>query len=202
MTTLNANGRVRKSLAEQIDRLDGTLDGLADALNESVATAVKEAVGIAVKEAVHGVLKELLTNPAMVQLLRVNLSQETQASNSPSGIAQPWRLVQYLRTSLRRCRDWAATGMLGLHRLGHALVTRAARALTTVWACLRLLGSFKRPLLIALAVGAGTGVAVYCAGPWLCTAAGSIAGFTSSLAVQARLAMRRWPVTVLEPGTR
>jgi hypothetical protein len=54
MTTMttNPNGRTRKSLAEQIDRLDAILDGLGDALSESVAAAVSEAVGRAVKEAV------------------------------------------------------------------------------------------------------------------------------------------------------
>ncbi len=34
MTTTNADGRARKSLAEQIDRLDAILDGLADAFHD------------------------------------------------------------------------------------------------------------------------------------------------------------------------
>ena len=45
MTTTTTNGRVRKSLAEQIDRLDQILDGLANGLNEAVAMVVREAVG-------------------------------------------------------------------------------------------------------------------------------------------------------------
>ena len=55
MSTTLTNGRQRKSLAEQIDRLDSVLDGLADGLNEAVATAVKETV--------HAVLSEVLSNP-------------------------------------------------------------------------------------------------------------------------------------------
>ena len=51
------NGRVRKSLAEQIDRLDRTLDGLSEGLNEAVATAVREAV--------QGVLAELLADAGL-----------------------------------------------------------------------------------------------------------------------------------------
>ena len=39
--TLNGNGQSRKNLSSQIDRLDGILDGLAEALNESVADAVR-----------------------------------------------------------------------------------------------------------------------------------------------------------------
>ena len=56
------NGRVRKTLASQLDRLDGILDGLADALNESVAAAVEKAVG--------NVITEILTNPAFTDRLR------------------------------------------------------------------------------------------------------------------------------------
>src|SRR3954462_10475576 len=73
-TTMTANatsnGRQRKTLATQLDRLDGILDGLSEGLNEAVATAVKDAVGLAVLQAVQGVLTELVTNPDLVQRLR------------------------------------------------------------------------------------------------------------------------------------
>jgi hypothetical protein len=68
-TTTNTNGRVRKSLAEQIDRLDGILDGLADGLNEAVVIAVKQAVVVAVREAVQAVLAEVLANPQLRETL-------------------------------------------------------------------------------------------------------------------------------------
>src|SRR2546422_122011 len=54
MNTTTPNGRVRKSLAEQIDRLDRILDGLADGLNAAVAAAVQEAVRLAVRGALRG----------------------------------------------------------------------------------------------------------------------------------------------------
>jgi hypothetical protein len=58
-TTLpNVNSQPRKTLASQLDRLDGILDGLEEAL----AGAVQDAVGTAVKEAVKAVLNEVLTN--------------------------------------------------------------------------------------------------------------------------------------------
>src|SRR5262245_31835664 len=69
MSSTNTNGGVRRTLAEQIDRLDSVLDGLADGLNEAVATAVKEAVGVAVREAIQAVLTEVLTNPAVLAKL-------------------------------------------------------------------------------------------------------------------------------------
>lgn len=41
--TMMANGKTRKTLADQLDRLDRILDGLAEALNEAVADAVRSA---------------------------------------------------------------------------------------------------------------------------------------------------------------
>ena len=48
-TKVNTNGQARKSLSEQLDRLDAVLDGLADGINDTVVMAVKEAVGAAVQ---------------------------------------------------------------------------------------------------------------------------------------------------------
>ena len=71
MTTLNANGRAeRKSLANQIDRLDRILDGLADGLNQAVVASVKEAVTEVVSKAVVAAVKEVLTNAELQKRLR------------------------------------------------------------------------------------------------------------------------------------
>ena len=70
MTTTNgtSNARIaRKSLADQIDRLDGILDGLAEALNESVADAVRDVIGMAVREAVSAAVTEVLSSPQLLQ---------------------------------------------------------------------------------------------------------------------------------------
>jgi len=60
-TPTSMNGRMKKTLAFQLDRLDTILDGLADALNGAVADAVKKTVGVAAKEAVKVALDEALT---------------------------------------------------------------------------------------------------------------------------------------------
>jgi hypothetical protein len=72
-TTMASNGKLRKSLADQIDRLDGILDGLADALNGAVTSAVKDAVGQAVREAVHSLAAEIQSHPAVRQLIQKSL---------------------------------------------------------------------------------------------------------------------------------
>jgi hypothetical protein len=55
----------------------------------------------------------------------------------------------------------------------------------------RFVHKLRRPLLIAVGVGGVVGVGAYLFGPWLCTAFGGLAGFTTSLAVQARNYLRR-----------
>src|SRR5436305_1044173 len=66
-TTSNGSSTQRKQLSDQLDRLDDILDGLAEALNESVADAVRDVVGQAVREAVAATLREVLSNPALLQ---------------------------------------------------------------------------------------------------------------------------------------
>src|SRR5688500_6513503 len=78
----NTNSRPRRQLADQIDRLDRVLDGLAENLNEAVASAVQQSVGAAAREAVQGVLAEVLGNPAVLALLR-----EAVASAAPPAAA-------------------------------------------------------------------------------------------------------------------
>jgi hypothetical protein len=61
-----ANGQSRKTLASQLDRLEGMLDGLDTAL----PGAVQEAVEQAVKQAVQTVLTEVLSNRELQQQLQ------------------------------------------------------------------------------------------------------------------------------------
>jgi hypothetical protein len=64
-TRTNRNGHERKTLASQLDRLDGILDGLDTALTGAVQQAVEQAV----KQAVQAVLTEVLTNHQLQQQL-------------------------------------------------------------------------------------------------------------------------------------
>ncbi len=74
------HGQERKTLASQLDRLDGILDGLDSAL----AGAVQEAVSMAVKEAVQAVLSEVLTNRELQEQLQ-QASQPAPPSERPHG---------------------------------------------------------------------------------------------------------------------
>src|SRR5262245_55736000 len=95
--TTNANGRQRKSLASQLDRLDEMLDGLGGALNDAVAQAVKGAVALAVQEAVCAALTEVLSNPAVLAKLQ---------AAQPAPMAQPAVAAPTLGERLASCGSW------------------------------------------------------------------------------------------------
>src|SRR5262245_43965339 len=83
MSATLTNGKPRKQLSDQLDRLDGVIDLLADNLNQAVAEAVREGSRQAVKEAVL----EILTNPELRGLIARPAPVVTPGQNpsAPSG---------------------------------------------------------------------------------------------------------------------
>jgi hypothetical protein len=110
-TTTNADGRTRKSLAEQIDRLDAILDGLSQALEGAVATAVQQAVGVAVREAVQAVLAEALSNPALRERALPVDHQPAPRADSPSVPRPPARPATWLGARARSCVQACVAGL-------------------------------------------------------------------------------------------
>ena len=219
MTTMQTNGKLRKSLADQIDRLDTILDGLAEALNESVAAAVQQAVSLAVREAVQAVLTEVLANPEMLRRLR---------ASAPVPADQPIPVpLDGLRGLCRwlRCKVAAAAARAGAAvRLACAGLKRAvgqgwagachhargacqgARAVLQVgW--LRTLALFylarqlRRPVLVALAVGVVTGTGCFLAGPVAASIASGMSSMTSAFLVMTLRSLLGTPLSApSDPG--
>jgi hypothetical protein len=94
----DSNGPPRKTLASQLDRLDGILDGLDSAL----AGAVQEAVSMAVKQAVQAVLTEVLSNRQLQEQLQQTARHAAppQQMHHEQGMAN--RLWQATTQGLRR----------------------------------------------------------------------------------------------------
>jgi hypothetical protein len=194
MSTTHVNGRERKSLAEQLDRLDLILDGLAEGLNEAVVLAVQQAIGVAVKEAVQVVLTELLTNPAVVEHV---CGVAPPPAPPVAGTPKPGVVG-------RLCRVWGWIGQrmraLGqavgarLHRSCQACVRqfqRARQRCAAWWSRLQVVRHFLVQVLMALGVGVAVGTAAYCAGPWLAASVGAAGGLTATRAGQAGRWLRR-----------
>jgi len=195
--TTTLNGQSRKTLATQLDRLDQVLDGLADNLNEAVADAVRKATGQAVQEAVHKALVEVLTSPELIALLGGVSGRQVPTQGlpeaTPVSVAERPTLGQRLgqagewaSSKVGAARDWA-TSKVGAARAacGHG-VTTGLRALGSLRSPLLALWRLRMPLLIALGVGAVTGVAAFVAGPWVASLLTGLAGSAATLAIQAR----------------
>jgi hypothetical protein len=199
-TMMNAgnNGKVRQSLASELDRLDRMLDGLAEGLNEAVADAVKAAVGTAVREAAQAVLTEVLTNPEIRARLNgtATVAAETTAQVLPTAatsglrqrLSQLWQGVRSCLTGLcLSCGSsvWQVPSAVG--NLGR----RMMRGLASLWSRRQVVTQFKYQLLTAVGVGMAAGTAAYCSGPWLAAGVSAVSGFVATLAVQAGLWLRR-----------
>lgn len=223
---LSTNGQ-RKSLAEQIDRLDSILDGLSEGLNDAVASvvqqavsaAVEQAVALAVREAVHSVLTEILTNAD----LRAALLPPAQAS-AP---AAPQKPAQPVKERLDRAWTWVKSTVQAIwakvKELTQRVVQRTKQALATSWAAiearvanacrrvsttvqvvvaytragLHLAAHLRRPLLTALGVGVTVGLGCYLSGLVVASTVSGSAGFVGSLAASALNTIRRALLTDL-----
>ena len=200
-TTTDISGKVRKSLADQIDRLDGILDGLADGLNEAVATAVKQAVTSAVEAA----LVEVLTSAELQRRLRAEPEGKPGSfrraaaalCRGVTGVAKGcWSRAAALAG---RCRRTASQVASAVRQGGAVAAAHARRGMTAlgrlVWlgwlVAAGLVRRFRRPLLAVAAVGAALGVAGYLAGPAVLSLAGAAAVFVAALAAGATLRLRR-----------
>jgi hypothetical protein len=93
-------------------------------------------------------------------------------------------------------RAWAACEGLGAllrhgRRAGAELADRMSGTCAAVRARMGTVSRFKLPLLSALAVGVGAGVAAYYAGPWLAAGVSAVGGFATTIVVHAALWLRR-----------
>jgi hypothetical protein len=178
--TLETNGQTRKTLASQLDRLDGILDGLSEGLDQAVAQAVREAVGLAVREAVQAVLAELLTNPLLREQLQGPATSQPGPPDGPAnknggGKGRLATLCSCVRDKLRSAC-----------RIGAGWLRRAAQAARWAW---RLAGDRVRAALLA---GAGAAAAAAClARTALADAARRLWARASALAGWAWGALRR-----------
>ena len=199
-TKLNTNGQARKSLAEQIDRLDAVLDGLAEGINDTVVAAVKEAVGAAVQ----AVLREVLTSPELLARLAAAALPVAAAVAAPKAPKVSWKqrwfgAYKALLTWLAAASAACGRGLASVRReCGRRLEQGRGWAIGALQQ-VRLLTCFKYQLLTALAIGLAVGVAVYFAGPWLAATAGGVGAFATTLAVQAGVALKRLVAQIAAP---
>src|SRR5262245_9709642 len=86
----------RKTLADQLDRLDGIIDDLSEGLNQAVATVVQQSVTTAVQQAIEGLVQAVVANPELLRNLAAQLGPPAAAEPAapaaaplPDGAAGP-----------------------------------------------------------------------------------------------------------------
>ena len=205
--TMSKNGRLpRKSLADQINRLDEILDGLGQALNESVGAAVRQVV----RETVEVSVREVLCNP---ELLRTALAQEGTLESGPQEVAPPpqqppnqirpsvwsrlyatlglvWNKAsekaRQVGTYLSMAWKWGfkklAQGCNRVTELGRSLKVRVVSAALSTGAMLNQVWRFRSSGGLALGVGLLSSIGSYLAGPAVASLFCGLAGATLTLA--------------------
>jgi hypothetical protein len=133
-TRTNLNDQPRKTLASQLDRLDGILDGLDSAL----AGAVQEAVEQAVKQAVQAVLTEVLTN----RQLQEQLQQAAQPVAPPEPPRGKLSMLNRLWQAAKQCVWRTAQTVHKLGRgVGMALLAASGVVASIVYAARKQIAS-------------------------------------------------------------
>jgi hypothetical protein len=148
--TATTNGKPRKQLSEQLDRMDTIIDALAEALPEAVTDAVREGA----RQAVREVLAEVLTNPDLRTLVAGPAAARVDPPADPAPAAPgPW-------TRFKATVRAAAGAALGRCRVALGVAAGRCRAAAAAAAATTRTLSAVMPLRKILAVGAGAGVVV------------------------------------------
>jgi hypothetical protein len=149
------NGRPRKQLSEQLDRLDGIIDALADGLNQAVADAAREGTRLAVKDAII----EIMSNPE----LRAMLAPQSPPPAAPAPAAMPEARKPGLWSRIKAKVAAARAAVAGaVTRAKEAMIRRTVIAGDAVVALGRATGEslpVRRIALVGLGVGLLVGVA-------------------------------------------
>jgi hypothetical protein len=168
--TTQTNGQIRKSLGEQIYRLEHILNGLGDGLNQAVAGAVEQAVEAAVRQAVQGLIAELVTNPDLVAAIRTVLTtpaNPTASDESRNGSSPD-------QTPRGGLRGWLKSA----YQACGSRLKQAGQTVSWLW---RQAGAGLQAAVLAGAGVLAAGTA-YVVGPWVAAAAGLVWGWATGLA--------------------
>jgi hypothetical protein len=206
------NGRLRKSLASQLDRheeiigrLEGTIDALADGLNQAVAMIVQESVTSAVQAAVV----EVLSNSELHQRLRQGLKPD-QSERPANPVIQAAKhlwgwlvagvvhlgstVASVVRTAWNKTAQFLGACKKSIPGKVASVAgkTRAVvrRGWTEALGVLRFLQPSRKLVLMAVIVGVTLAVCSYWCGPVVSSLVNGVVGFFAALAAGATKVMR------------
>jgi hypothetical protein len=171
---LNTHSQPRRTLAQQLDRLDTILDGLSEGLNEAVA----EAVGNAVRQAVETALSGIMKNPEILAKLQPAMPAAQAPAAAPAA-PKPAERPSWLRRAWYAVCDTvvAVAGKVGGAVSGCAVKVWSlpGRAVGVAKIVALLAWENRAAVAIAMGAGAAVGIGCYLAGPMIAAAVGGLA---------------------------
>lgn len=178
-TTTVTNGKPRKQLSDQLDRLDSILDAIAEGLPGAVTDACREGARAAVKDAII----EIVTNPELRALLG---PAQPAPVPVPEAAPEPKKpgLWSRLKAKLAAARD-AVTG--ATKKAKEAVAARCQAARETVGALGQAAGEalpWKRMLWVSAAVGLTVGVMCLVVPHAVAASVGAVSASATTVAVQ------------------
>ena len=183
--TAAINGKPRKQLADQLDRLDSIIDALAEGLPGAVADACRDGARLAVKDAII----EIITNPELRALLAPMPPEPTPTVVIPSPEPKPEPpkkpgLWSRLKAKAVAARD-ALTG--ATKKVKEAITSRYHATTGIVVALGKATGKafpLQRVGLVALGVGSVVGVSCLVVPQTVAAAVGAVGAATTAVSVQ------------------
>ena len=179
--TMTANGKPRKQLSDQLDRLDAIIDALGEALPEAVTDAARAGS----RQAVLDAITEVLTSPELKGFMQ---------SMPPPNVTNPVEPVTPKPGPWARFKARIAAARAAVRERYHGYWT-------TVTTSVNLLASvvpLKKVLFVSAAVGVAVAVVGYLCPHEVAAMMGGIAGACAAVAAQVgwwlRIAARRFSV--------
>ncbi|CAN5579135.1 hypothetical protein BH11PLA2_BH11PLA2_48640 [soil metagenome] len=178
------NGRPRKQLSDQLDRLDEVINGLEEFLPQAMADAARDGI----RQAFRDVVSELVTDPIVLEKLRTALTPEYV----PLTVAPKLSAFARLKTIIRNAAAKVASAIGFARRTVTASVTNASTAAkhrVARWTLLSL--PVKSILGVSLAIGFVVAIVSLAAPHHIAAAISGIGATLTAMAIQVGNWLRR-----------
>lgn len=142
----------RRQLADQLDRLDGIIDALAEGLNQAVADAAREGTRLAVKDAII----EIMSNPELRAMLVPHV--QTPVAKTPDVPPEPKKASVWSRIKAKVAAA-KSTAVAFAAKVKTAVAAKCAALIATVSAIGAAAGE-ALPVRRAVGIALGVGVLV------------------------------------------
>jgi hypothetical protein len=200
----NHTGHPRRSLNDSIGRLDAMIDGLSDAIPQTIADTLEASVSGAIAKGVHAALMELCRSPELLHSMRDALGASAPVVAQPLAPRQELlsRLWANIKAGAARVAEWCSTSFSAVAQVvatgAQAAVKRVVslrKRMVALCQYALLLRRVRNALLLSAAVGGLATFLALIAPQWVAASLSGLAGTTMTLAIQGWIWLRRhWEV--------